>query len=176
MSIEHIGGGTFVDSDPSQSPDHKSAGHDIYPYAYFRSLEHVAFGLRRTDGGPKGSEIASVEVGAYGMEPLVQYWDFGDALEEVKVSDARGAFEEVPLVEVDSKADYDRALFEMDIEPRDGDWKKSGLYDFRDSPPTYSGTVEDYELEEMERAADDAFDFMYQGDEWKEVYEKLASE
>ena len=84
-----------------------------------------------------------------------------------------GAFEEVPFVEVTSKKDYDEALKAMGEAVEDGDWEKPGLYDFRDEPPSYVGSVEDYEMDELERAADDAFELMFQGDEWKEAYEKL---
>jgi hypothetical protein len=170
--IIDVGGGTFIDSEPVDPPEGTADAH-IYPYAYFRSLEHVSYGLSRRDGGPKGEEIDSVEVGHYGMEPIAPFWEFGDAMGDIE---SKYAFEEVPLVEVTSKDKYNMALEALDIDPEDGAWEKSGLYDFRDEPPTYQGTVESYELEEMERAADDAFEFMFQGEEWEDAYRELAAE
>jgi hypothetical protein len=64
----------------------------------------------------------------------------------------------------------------LDRTPPDGDWQGKGLYDFRDDPPSFQGSVEDYELEEMKRAAEEAFDFMFQGDEWEDAYRELAAE
>jgi len=174
-TIIDIGNGVFVDSEPIDGPEGAHAPN-IYAYASFRSLEHVAFGLMRTTGGPDGEEIDSVEVGGYGMEPIAPYWDVRDA---IKDGDSKYAFEEVPLVEVTSKEDYDDALDAVfDVDPMDVDtaWEKPGLYDFRDDPPTYQGSVEDYELESLKDAADQAFEFMFQGDEWEEAYRKLASE
>ena len=127
-------------------------------------------------GGPKSEQIEHVVVGGYGMEPLAPYWDFKDALGELRRGDKRWAFEEVPLVEVDSKSQYDELLEAMGVDVADGDWQKSGLYDVRDDPPEFRATLDDYELEEMERAADDAIDFMFQGDNWEEAYGKLVSE
>lgn len=179
MAIEHTEGGTFIDTDPIAAPDGTPDDPDvrIYPYAYFRSLEHVAYGLYRTAGGPKDEEIDSVEVGEYGMEPLAQYWEFGDALKEVERG-SKYAFEETPFVEVETEEQYDEALDALadeEDEDDEGDWQGPGLYDFRDYPPSYQVTVEEDELRAMEDAADQAFDFMFQGDEWKDAYNELAN-
>lgn len=173
MSTLNLGFGNFVDSERVSAPAGVTSCGDVYAYAEFPSLERVRFGLRKTTGGPKGDEIDSVQVGSYGMEPLAPYWGFGSALSEVEKG-SRWAFEEVPYVEVNSKVDYDRALSAMDIDLRDGDWKEPGLYDFRDQPPTFSETLDDYEDSSMEQAADDAFDYMFQGEEWEQAYKKLC--
>jgi hypothetical protein len=171
MAVEHTGSAHFIDTERVEAPEDAPQAN-IYPYAYFRSLEHVAFGLYRTAGGPHDEEIDSEQVGSYGMEPLNPYWEFGDALAEI---DSKYAFEEVPYVEVISKEEYIEALEALDAPEEDEDgWEGAGLYDFRDSPPSYMGTVEANELKDMERAADDAFEYMFQDDEWEEAYRKLA--
>jgi hypothetical protein len=167
MTIEHIGSGQFIDTEPVEDEE-----EHIYAYASFRSLEHVAFGLFKTKGGPKAVQIDHEEVGEYGMEPLAPYWEFGHALEMFE-GQSKWGFEDQPFVEVTSERDYDDALEALDIKQSDGNWEKPGLYDFRDKPPTFFATVEEYEMGEFERAAEDAFDFMFQGDEWKDAYEKL---
>ena len=174
MTIKHIGEGVFVDTERVDAPE-GAAQANIYPYAAFRSLEHVEYGLLLTDGGARAGEIDRVEVGAYGMESLAHYWEFNHALIAIGETEGpRSMFEDAPLVEVTSKNDYDEALKALSVE--DSDWDGPGLYDFRDSPPTYSGTIEEYELEELERAADDAVDFMFQGEEWEDAYKQLAEE
>lgn len=176
--IIHLGNAVFVDTDPVDPPEGSEAppeGH-IYPYAEFRSLEHVSYGLRLTAGGPRGEEVDSIEVGQYGMEPLSPYWEFGDALKEIGRG-ASHAFEDVPYVEIETEEQYNEVLDALKLEEDEGDiFDGPGLYDFRDSPPTYQGTVEDNELEDMSSAADDAFDFMFQGEEWEDAYGKLAED
>jgi hypothetical protein len=172
--IVHVGNGIFVDTEEVE-PSKGKARPDVHIYAYasFRSLEHVSFGLMRTTGGPEDEEIDSETVGEYGMEPIAPFWEFGHAMDSIG---SKYAFEEVPLVEVETKDEYEEALEAIDLDPEDGDWKGPGLYDFRDSPPTFSGSVEEYEEESLQDAADQAFDYMFQGDEWEETYSKLAAE
>jgi hypothetical protein len=170
------GDGMFVDPEPVAAPDGMPDAH-VYAYAQLHSLERVSYGLLLTTGGPEGEEIESMKVGAYGMEPLAPFWEFGDALKELERD---GSFEEVPLVEVTSNEEYNEALDVLDKKADagisdDNQWEKPGLYDFRDDPPTYAGTVEEYEQEEMANAADEAIDFMLQGDEWKEIYRELTA-
>lgn len=176
-TIKQVGAGEFIDTDLVDDPQPdvlpRRVGFPrprIYAYVEFPSLERVRYGLYRTTGGPTGGVTESQRVGEYGREPLAQYWEFGDAIKEVG---ERWAFEEVPFVEVSSKKDYDKVLEAMEIDPRDGDWTKPGLYDFRDEPPTFQDTVEAYELSSMEDEAEQALEFMFQGDEWKEAYAKL---
>jgi len=164
--IIHTGGGTFIDTEEVAPPEgtEDDPNVHVYAYAHFRSLEHVSYGLTRTAGGPQDEEIDSEKVGEYGMEPIAPYWELRDAIKEVEREEhRRSIFEEVPLVEIEFEEDYDAFLEALGVQ--DGAWEKAGLYDARDDPPTYQGTVEQYELEEMERAADDAFDFMFQGEE-----------
>ena len=173
--IEHQGNGVFVDLSPVDPP---SGARDpdvhIYAYAEFRSLEHVSYGFILFDGGPHGEQIDQVQVGEYGMEPVAPFQEFKYAIDELE-SDSKWAFEEVPYVEVLSEEDYNEALEILELDPdEDSAWAGPGLYDFRDSPPTSAGSVEDYELESLEDAADQAIEFMFQGDEWEEAYNELA--
>jgi hypothetical protein len=115
------------------------------------------------------------------MEPIARYWEYGLALEEIEKAAKRKKetlrlFEEEPYVEVTDEEDYDAALEALGLDAEDGAWEKPGLYDFRDDPPTYVSSVEDYELESMTEAADQAFEFMFQGEEWEDAYKALAEE
>lgn len=163
----------FIDTEPVAAPDGTEDDPNVHIYAYarFRSLEHVAFGLYRTKGGPRDEEVDSEGVGQYGMEPIATYWEFKDALDDIE---SKHMFEDVPFVEVTSEDDYNEALEALDIDPDDGAWERPGLYDFRDDPPSYVSSVEDYERESMKEAADQAIDFMFQGDDWEAVYRELA--
>lgn len=173
--IIHVGNAVFIDTERVDPPEGAPEAN-IYPYASFRSLEHVEYGLRLMTGGPTSEEIDSEKVGEYGMEPLSSYWDFSDALDAIERG-SKYAFEEVPYVEVTTEEQYNEALDALELEEDEGDiFGGPGLYDFRDSPPSYQGTVEENELEDMESAADDAFEFMFQGEEWEEAYRKLAEE
>lgn len=187
--IIHTGGGTFVDAEPIAAPEGTKDDPDVHVYAYarFRSLEHVAYGLYRTTGGPEDEEIDSEKVGEYGMEPIATYWELKYALDEIEkeseraergqgsfTKNPRWMFEEQPYVEVTSEQEYDEVLEVLGIDPEDSAWEKPGLYDFRNDPPDFAWTVEDYELEEMTDAADQAIEFMFQGDEWEEAYQALA--
>lgn len=165
-TIIDAGDGMFIDPEQLEGSAH------IYAYAQLHSLERVSYGLMLTTGGPEDEEIESMKVGGYGMEPLAPFWEFGDALKAVK---QKGAFEEVPLVEVESEEDYLEVLKVLRKGKNADEWKGSGLYDFHDIPPTYAGQVEEYELDEMRNAAEQAIDFMFQGDEWEEIYRELAA-
>lgn len=180
--IIHTGGGIFVDTEPVAAPEGMEDDPDvrIYAYANFRSLEHVSFGLHRTDGGPQDDEIDSVKVGEYGMEPIASFWDVGDAIKELEREtggrrERRWIFEENPFVEVTDEEDYNDALEALGITEETA-WEGPGLYDFRDDPPSFQGSVEDYELDEMKDAADQAIEFMFQGDEWEDAYRDLVEE
>jgi len=180
--IIHTGGGIFVDTEPVAAPDgmEDDPAVRIYAYAKFRSLEHVSYGLHRTDGGPEDDEIDSEKVGEYGMEPIAAYHQFNDALREIRKEKRKWMFDEVSYVEVTSEDDYDEAVDALDPDFIDkGDptgWEGPGLYDFRDDPPTFQGSVEDYELDEMKDAADQAIEFMFQGEEWEDAYRELAAD
>jgi len=185
MAIKHTGNGFFVDTEPVAPPDGTPDDPDLHIYAFarFRSLEHVSYGLMRTAGGPEDEGIDFEEVGEYGMDPLNPFWEFAVALDEIEGANRakRGSesylFEEVPYVEVTTEEEYNEALDALELEEDEGDiFDGPGLYDFRDSPPSYQGTVEENELMEMERAADDAIEFMFQGDQWEEAYAALADE
>jgi hypothetical protein len=182
MKIIDAGEGTFLDSEPVEAPEDTpdDPNMHVYAYAHFSSLERVSYGLRRTKGGPEDEEIESVKVSGYSMEPIALFWEFGDAID---VIGSKHAFEETPLVEIENEEDYNQALEALEpvtgrvqVGLRDSQWEKPGLYDFRDDPPTYAGTVEKYELEEMMTAAEEAIDFMFQGDEWEDAYHQLGGE
>ena len=180
--IIHTGGGIFVDTEPVAAPDGMDDDPNVHIYAYarFRSMEHVAYGLFRTTGGPEDEEIESEKVGEYGMEPRAPYWQFNDAMDELerggrgKRSGRLYAFEETPYVEVTDEEDFDTALEALGLDPDDSAWEGPGLYDFRDEPPTFQGSVEEYEEESLTEEADQAIEFMFQGDEWEDTYRALA--
>ena len=171
MAIEHVGQGTFIDTERVDPPEGAPRAN-IYAYAFFRSLEHVEFGLTLTEGGPRAEELDVYKVGQYGMEPIATFWEVGHAIDAIEREKDVRYFEDDPFVEVTSEADYIAVLDALDVE--ESAWEGPGLYDFRDAPPTYAGSVEDYELEEMKDAADQAFDFMFQGEEWEDAYRDLA--
>lgn len=150
----------------------------IYAYVEFYGLYRLSYGLRLTAGGPRDEVLATEQIGSQELENPAPYWEFRDALKEIQTDAARGDFaSEIPLVEVSDKGEYDEALEAMDIPPRDGAWKRPGLYDFQESPPTYSGTVEDYERESMKYEAEQAFDAYFQDDDaWREVCETLLQD
>lgn len=174
MAIEHIGEGTFFDTELVDAPEGAPQAN-IYPYAVFRSLEHVSFGLMLCGRSCADDEIARQEVGQYGMEPLARYWEFREALRAIESERGRGGmFEDEPFVEVRTEREYKEALKALGLD--ESDFEGNGLYDFRDEPPTFVESVENYELEELERAADEALDFMFQGEEWEDVYRDLAEE
>jgi hypothetical protein len=194
--IIHVGDGTFVDTEEVAAPEGTSRdAYDpdvhIYAYATFRSLEHVAYGLMRTTGGPKDEEIDSVAVGQYGMEPRAPYWEFTDAMHELgheaegasprvrrkSPRERRWVFEEVSLVEVRDEESYIEAIEALGLPAEDEKaWEGPGLYDFRDDPPSFRGSVEEYELDSLQDEADQAFEFMFQGDEWQDAYRELAAD
>lgn len=175
MTVKYVGSGTFADTDEVELKGTSRPSVHIFAYAKFRSLEHVSYGLYRTEGKFDAPEIDSEPVGAYGMEPLAPFSDLGDVLDDV-AKHKTWVFEEVPYVEVTSKSGYDKAVATMGLDPKEGAWEGPGLYDFRDEPPEFRAKVEDYELESMTDAADQAIEFMFQGDEWKDAYRNLASE
>lgn len=167
----------FVDTRRVDPPEGTPRAN-IYAFAVFRSLEHVRYGLMLTEGGPFDDEIDSETVGSYGMEPLAPYWEFGHALDAIQ-NGSKWAFEETPFVEVETEAQFNEALDALGVSEDDDfvtTWEGPGLYDFRDDPPSFGGSVEDYERDDMERAADDAIEFMFQGDEWEDAYRKLVGE
>jgi hypothetical protein len=168
MKLIDAGDGMFIDPQPVAGP----VNANIYAYAQLHSLERVSYGLMLTKGGPEDEEIESMKVGGYGMESLAPFWEFGDAL---KVLKQKGAFEEVPLVEVESEEDYLKVLKVLRKGKNADEWKGSGLYDFHDTPPTYAGQVEEYELDEMRDAAEQAIEVMFQGDEWENICRELAA-
>ena len=108
--IEHIGNGVFIDLEPVDSARGRRRSFDRAHLRLrrFRSLEHVSYGLMLTAGDPRGVKIDSTEVGEYGMEPLSQFWQFKDALEEIE-RDRKGGFEDVPYVEIETEEAVQRS-------------------------------------------------------------------
>lgn len=152
----------------------------IYAYVDVHGTSRLSYGLLMTTGGPRDAVIASKEMRTLELENVAPYWQFYDAIKEMQRSASAGiltSFDEPlgenPLVDVSDKDEYDEALALMNMSPEDGKWKKPGLYNFEESPPTYSGTVEDYEHESMKYEAEQALEYMFQGDEWEEICETL---
>jgi hypothetical protein len=146
----------------------------IYAYVDFRGLSSLTYGLMITVGGPRDEILARKKIGWTDSGwSFAQYWDFRDALDSVG---KKYVFEEDPFVEVSEEDDYNEALEAMEIPLKDGEWVKAGLYDFRDHPPTYSGTVETYERESMKYEAERALEDMFESDEWKTVCVRLLED
>lgn len=148
----------------------------IYAYVDVHGTSRLSYGLLMTTGGPRDAVIASKEMRTLELENVAPYWQFYDAIKEMRRSAGSSlgpAFVENPLVEVSDEDEYDEALAMLNMSPERGVWDKPGLYNFEESPPTYSGTVEDYEHESMKYEAEQALEYMFQGDEWKEICESL---
>ena len=136
----------------------------IYAYVEFRGNSRLAYGLMMTVGGPRDRVLASEEVGGYETgEGIASYWYFHDALDEVG---KKYVFEDEPFVEVDDEDEYNEALELMNIPKSDSEWVKPGLYDFRDHPPSYSGTVEAYVQESMKYEAERALEDLFENEDW----------
>jgi hypothetical protein len=164
----------------------EARGTHIYAYVKFRGMSRLVYGLMLTTGGPRDEALDDVTVGSFEMsESIAPYWEFHDALKEMDRTLERESrrsererlsslFEEVSMVEVGSKGDYNDALHVMGLEPDDGSWEKPGLYDFRDSPPTYSGTLEDYQRESMKYEAEQAIESLWDSGELEAACETLV--
>lgn len=187
--------GSFVDTDSIAPEDVKAAAQidlndfpglskfKFYPYVRFRSLEWANYGIVATWGNASDTEVSSVQSGSVGeIEETAPLMDFNEALELVKAGKPR-SFEDYPFVAVTSKTDYDEVLAAAEgVEPYpqgrkewsprhrelDSNWEGSGVYDFRDSPPTqHVESVEVYERQGMEFQAEHIIEAMFQGDEWR---------
>jgi hypothetical protein len=146
----------------------------IYAYVEFRGLSRLAYGLMMTTGGPRDRVLASEEIGGYeSVEGIAPYWYFRNAITEIG---KKYVFEENPFVEVDDEDDYNEVLEAMSISKEDGGWEKPGLYDFRESPPSYSGTVEAYEQESMKYEAERALEDLFENDEWETACKTLLED
>lgn len=195
MGFKFKGAGVVVDTDPIDLSDVSAKEwsprlRDVRAYGYVRfySFERADYGVFISTEGPKGEWKESAAVGNTRFDGIAPYGTFGDAIGEVN---DKSMFEEVPLVEVLLEEDYAKAVLaqlgeNLDDpgswkltslqEVKDGDWEGPGLYDFRDKPPTFSGTVDEYEVADMEFWAEDTLDYMYQGDEWKSTLRTLLAE
>jgi hypothetical protein len=149
----------------------------IYAYVEFYGRSRMTYGLMKTAGGPRDKVLDSEEIETVGLsDDFATFQDFPSALDELRKAGRQGSspyFEDVPFVLVEKKRDYDEALKALGIAPEDGAWEKAGLYDFRDEPPTFGWTEEDYLSQSMRDEAEQAFDMMYQDDEWQHVCERL---
>lgn len=138
-------------------------GTHVYAYVAFFRNDNVSYGLLLTKGGPLDEEIEYEEIGEYNLsEDFAKRRDFDAALREFENSypKQRQRFEDVPFVEIVREQQYNKLLSEMGLE--DGDWNGPGLYDFRDEPPSYAMTVEEYVAacvkEEAEQALSNVFE------------------
>jgi len=163
----------------------EASGTRIYAYAHFLGLYRLSYGLVMTTGGPRDRVVATEEIRSYEVENPAPRWEFYDALKELKYAVVEkgpdsprllAIFEESPLVEVSNKDEYDEALAVTGLSPEDGSWEKAGLYDFTNTPPTYSGTVEAYERESMRYEAERVLDYLFQGDEWMDACKTLLED
>ncbi len=133
----------------------EARGTHVYPYVWFRG-DNVTYGLMLTTGGPGDKAIARESMGEHYLpDDFVKFWNFLDAIEEIinKFPKHAKLFKENPLVNVRHEKQYEEALSEMSLEG--SDWKKPGLYDFRDEPPSFFATVEDHVKDAVKREAKD---------------------
>lgn len=187
--------GMFVDTDEIAPEDVKAVAvqddndfptllkFKFYPYVKFRSLEWANYGILATRGKAGEDEVESVQIGSVGeMENTAPLMDLNEALNLVKTGQPH-SFEDFPFVAVTSKTDYIEVLAaaegvepypqgRKDWSPRrrefDSSWEGSGVYDFRDSPPTqHAASVEEYERQGMEFEATQIIDMTFQGDGWR---------
>jgi hypothetical protein len=170
MSLVYIGGATFVDDDPIAKT---AEGHQVYAWVEFATAERAYYGLSLHETDYKSRKIDSIQVGVQTFsEPVGVASEFEEALDALERG-AKYVFEEYPAVEINSEADYKRVLEAQGLEEDEGDWQGPGIYDFRDTPPSFIGTTEEYEIEQMKFWADSVLDYMFQGDEWKEALAEL---
>ena len=161
MSIEHISGTLFMDSDAISAEDILTeapkdwfpglSSLNIYPYVEFSSLERAYYGLAAVKGNPTSKWISSAMTETMLIQDPAPLTDFGEAL--VMLEQERDhLFEEFPFVEVTNEDDYNRVLAMIinvpvpksvkDWSPiikkkleRESSWMGPGVYDFRDEPP-----------------------------------------
>ena len=154
----------FIDNEPVEGTK------DIFPYVDFVSLERANYGLVKAVLKGDFTIEDTENVGEETFEPIAMRSEFRDAIGEVG---EKYAFEEQPFVEVTSAEEW--AEVEAAVGGEKGrtfmDFKGPGIYDFRDF--SYVGTVEEYELQEMESMADQILESMFQGDEWEAARDKL---
>jgi len=149
----------------------------VYAYVSFRNLYRGSYGLVLTAGGPRDKILDEEDIGQIDRdESLAPYWEFNDALRELETrsyTSIRHIFDDKPYVEVTDKEDYDEALTQLGFS-MDGEWEKPGLYDFRDQPPTYIGTVKSYEQDSMIHEAEFYIDMIYDSD-WQSACRSLLT-
>ncbi len=146
----------------------------VYAYVWFHGLARLSYGLWMTTGGPRDEIIAHEEVGQYELADFAPYWEFDDALREIKRKPSlRYALREDPMVKINDEDEYNEALAVMDLPPEGGVWVKPGLYDFRDRPPTYSGTLDDYRRDSMRQEAEKMLGYLFESDEIKSACKTL---
>lgn len=160
----------------------EASGTRIYAWVSFHGLYRLTYGLMLTTGGPRDRVVATKQIGQSELENPAPYWGFYDALRELKDAVAEKGpdsprllriFDENPLVDVSDEGEYDEALAATGLSPEDGSWEKAGLYDFTNTPPRYVTSLEAYERDSMKYEAEQILDYLFQGDEWKNVCETL---
>jgi hypothetical protein len=161
-------------------------GTHIYAFVEFTGGDrsHLTYGLVRTTGGPKDAIIDRKEIGGWEFAGA-PYWEFYDAYKAIDASLSRESrhserqrisylFADNPMVEVREEGDYEDALKLMGLSPKASGWKGPGLYDFRDSPPSYSGSLRDYARETMKSEAERALQDMWISESWEAACEILV--
>jgi hypothetical protein len=142
----------------------EARGTHVYRYVRFHG-DYVTYGLVLTAGGPEDKAIARERIGEHYLpDDFIRYWKSSDAIRDIANHYPKHAwlFEESPFVNIESKGDYDAAIFELNIEG--GGWRKPGLYDFRDEPPSYHGTVDEYVRDAVRAEAEDVLSSMDEDD------------
>lgn len=199
MGFKHIGNAVFVDEDSTDVSEivHEDLGEwKFHPYVEFSSLERAYYGfvmLKSPPGTPDQEKIyGTIDHTMIWENSIAPLFDFGDALKELQEPQrSRSFFEEYPYLEVESKEKYKELLNAEHpvLGPKDwtpgkrrkkpdwSEWKGPGVYDMREVPPVQAyPSVEAYETEAMEREADETTDFMFQGDEWKDLVTQMIED
>lgn len=159
-------------------------GTHIYAYVEFTSGDHLIYGLVRTTGGPKDRILDRKEIGGWEFAGA-PYWEFYDAYKAMDATLSRESrhserqrisflFADNPMVEVREEGDYEDTLKLLDLSPKANGWEGPGLYDFRDSPPSYSGSLLNYTREAMKEAAATAIQDMWDNESWEPACEILV--
>jgi hypothetical protein len=182
----------WEDVNPALFEPVKKKGYEVFAYVEFPSLQRAEVGFAILKGGPEGEVVDKTDVTTIHHEQSVApLLDFNDALKELKET-RRPLIEEFPFVEVTRKKDYNELLLASlrnreekearggpirqwspgEKKPKVSDkelieneslWTEAGVYDLRDVPPSHHASVVDYEVEGMNMWADDAMEWLYQG-------------
>lgn len=190
MALTYIGNGYFVDQDAAEQTLVEGYRYFFMPYAEVLSGERIGFGLLASEKKKLSSDSEIKAYASHPQSPQVLAEPFnvlltdGMSIDKLArdIIDSEGTpfyMEEHPFGWIDNADEY-RDLAVAHSYPED-DFEGPGVYDLRDLSKAYDNIV-DFEVGSAEFWADDAIEFMYQGDEEelavlkKSLVEQLAEE